>query len=120
MASDFTPYTVTVYACALPSSAVTVYVTAFVKLFSVVPLVCAVLPTVTLALSLHVNVATSAVTVVPYGTITATVCALWSIVPTTSTDSALFALSVKPNESSCFSLDCVSLLLPLFLKSSMT
>src|SRR5580704_11345337 len=50
------------------SSAVTVYATGLVKLFAVVPLVCATPPTVMLA-PVVANVATSAVTFVPNGTV---------------------------------------------------
>ena len=46
------------------------YVTGFVKLFAVVPLVCVVAPTATEA-PVVVNEATRAVTSVPFGTVTA-------------------------------------------------
>lgn len=47
------------------------YVTAFVKSFAVVPLVCVVAPTLTLDKAEFVNEATNAVTLVPKGTVIA-------------------------------------------------
>jgi hypothetical protein len=72
--------TVTVYAAVVPSAAVTVYGTGFVKSFGVTPLVCTVAPTITLA-PFVLNAAISAVTFVPYGTVTAMVFAVPLIVP---------------------------------------
>jgi hypothetical protein len=73
--------TVTVYVAVVLSAAVTVYATGLVKSFGVVPLVCArVVPAVTLA-PVVVDVATNAVTSVPYGMVTAIVFAVSSIVP---------------------------------------
>ena len=62
--------TVTVYVFVEASAAVTVYVTGLVKSFGVVPLTCVVAPTLTNE-PVVVKVATSAVTFVPKGTVTA-------------------------------------------------
>jgi hypothetical protein len=72
--------TVAVYDAVVPSAAVTVYGTGFVKSFGVTPLVCTVAPTITLA-PFVLNAAISAVTFVPYGTVTAMVFAVPLIVP---------------------------------------
>jgi hypothetical protein len=73
---------VTVYAAVVLSAAVTVYTTALVKLFVVVPLVWSVAPTFTLAPEV-VNVAIKAVLFVPIGMATDIVFAVSSIVPAT-------------------------------------
>ena len=61
--------TVTTYAWVVPSSAVTVYVTDFVKSLAVEPLIWVIKPTLTLAFAEAVKVATNFVTSVPKGTV---------------------------------------------------
>gem|GEM_PF-3608673 len=85
--------TVTVYVAVVLSAAVTVYTTGLVKSFDVVPLVCATAPTLT-PVPVVVNVATRAVTFVPFGMITDRVFADSFIVPATpASEYAVMALA---------------------------
>jgi hypothetical protein len=71
------------------------------RLFAVVPLTCTVEPTLTLE-PVVVNVATNAITFVPYGTVTAMVFAFSSIAPVAAgltNEKAVMALALESGVS---------------------